>query len=254
MIALFLVHAAGAAEPSSGSDPHADVRADVRGTLRSIDAVAAAVDGMPAAARAEATASLRTLSVSDPYTRAALQLPFALSAGLAHLPAEAFDPIARQEWVSLQQGVATHVGVLEALGVDLPAPSPGDPLYGARVPLLDRDALLASDDPVGVTAALIAGIVPIARRIDGGTRARIEAASDRVEAATGVPRPCPRGPESVSPGHPWTLGMQLGGWHDALRRAEPFAQDPGTRAQVRALIELIDGFDDASSTSVYADR
>lgn len=44
-----------------------------------IDAVAATVRALPATDRDEAAASLRALSVSDPYTRAALQLPFALN-------------------------------------------------------------------------------------------------------------------------------------------------------------------------------
>ena len=33
--------------------------------------------------------------------------------------------------------------------------------------------------------------------------------SDRVERATGVGRPCPRGPWATLPGQPWTLGMQI---------------------------------------------
>jgi hypothetical protein len=216
-----------------------------------IDAVAATVQGLPAAARDEAAASLRTLSVSDPYTRAALQLPFALNVALADLPATAFDPVARQEWLSLQAGVATHVAVLEALGVDLPAPGPGEPLFGSGLPLPDLDTLRATDDPVATTAELVDGIVTVARRSDGPTRARIEAASDRVERATGIARPCPRGPHAAVPGHPWTLGMNLGGWHDALRRVEPFAKDPATRERVSAMIDALDHFGDASFVSVY---
>lgn len=78
-----------------------------------------------------------------------------------------------------------------------------------------------------------------------------EAASDRVERATGISRPCPRGPHAAVPGHPWTLGMNLGGWHDALRRVEPFAKDPATRDRVSAMIDALDHFGDASFVSVY---
>jgi hypothetical protein len=191
------------------------------------------------------------LSVSDPFTRAALQLPFALNVVVAQIPSEAFEPDERAAWLSLQRGLATHVAALDALGVDLAVPRPGDPLHGAEVPLPDREALLASDDPLRATAALIDAIIPLAQRTDAATRARIDAASDHVEAVTGLTRPCPRGPHAVMPGQPWTLGMQLGGWHDALQRAEPFAVDPAAEAKVQDMLAALAAYGEASSMSVY---
>jgi hypothetical protein len=253
MIALLLlpVLAAPVRAAPDDADPHEFVRVDARGALRSIDAVARTIRDLPEADRAEAAASLRALSVMDPYTRAALQLPFALDALVSRIPADAFDPLVRQDWVYLQEGLATHVDVLEALGVDLPVPTVGDPLSGRGVPLVDLDALLASDDPLALTAALLDDIIAIAQRIDAPTQERIEATSDRIEAVTGVVRPCPRGPHAVLPGQPWTLGMQLGGWHDALRRVEPFAMDPATGAQLQAMVEALDVYDSASSVTIY---
>jgi hypothetical protein len=249
---LLLDQVTAASEPGPVvADPHADVRADTQGTLRSIEAVAATVRGLSATDREDAAASLGALSVSDPFTRAALQLPFALNVVVAQIPPEAFEPAERAAWSSLQRGLATHVAALDALDVDLAVPRPGDPLYGADVPLLDREALLASDDPLGATAALIDAIIPLARGTDAPTRARVDAASDHVEAVTGLTRPCPRGPHAAVPGQPWTLGMQLGGWHDALQRAEPFAVDPAAEAKVQDMLAALAAYGEASSMSVY---
>ena len=71
-----------------------------------------------------------------------------------------------------------------------------------------------------------------------------------MELLTGVVRPCPRGPHAILPGQPWTLGMQLGGWHDALRRVQPFVTDPVAAAEVGAKIDLLDAYGQASWASL----
>ena len=59
---------------------------------------------------------------------------------------------------------------------------------------------------------------------------------------TGIGRTCPRGPWALLPGQPWTLGMQLGGWHDALRRVAPFVEEPEVKAQIDAMIAVLDAY------------
>ena len=84
-----------------------------------------------------------------------------------------------------------------------------------------------------------------AAEIDLAARAEIDWHSDRVEALTGVVRPCPRGPWALQPGQAWTLGLHLAGWHDALRRVEPFTKDAETRDQIGAMMALLDAYGEA---------
>ncbi|MEZ4449603.1 MAG: hypothetical protein R3B09_08990 [Nannocystaceae bacterium] len=245
-----------AATEVAPADPPAELslaelsRVDARGTHAAISVIAAKIAALDDDARAEAAASLRALSVRCPYTRAAMQLPFALQAAVAAIDAEQLDPLVRGDWDHLQRGLAAHVELLRGLGVDLPAPAPGDPLHDAAPGLmLDRDALLASDDPLAATARLVGAITTIAQGLDPSLAAELDRHSDRLEAITGVERPCPRGPWAVLPGHPWTLGMQLGGWHDALRRVAPFVEDPAARADVEAMIDALDRYAEAGLES-----
>ena len=79
------------------------------------------------------------------------------------------------------------------------------------------------------------------------TKEQIDEHSARVEKLTGVVRPCSRqGPWATLPGQPWTLGMQLGGWHDALRRMQPFDTDPEVAARIDAMIETLEAYGDHS--------
>jgi hypothetical protein len=210
------------------STAHDFVRVDARGAAQSIDAVSHTIGALAEVDRARVAAALRELAGSDPYTGAALQLPFALDAAVQQIPDDRFDPLVRSDWVFLQTGLAAHVEVLTSLEVE------------------------AGGSTDGALRSRIAGIVPAAGRLEAPARARIEALSDEVEALTGVARPCPRGPHALFPGQPWTLGMQLGGWHDVLRRVEPFAADPATREQVGRLISLLDAYGEASMATVYA--
>lgn len=226
---------------SAALDLHELSRVDVRGTAAVMDQLRSEVEAMPAAARDRAVASLQVLAVSCPYTRSALQLPMALHAAVARVPAESLDPLIQQDWLYLQRGLADHVALLASLGVDLALPEPQDPLGGTAVGVMvDRVDLESALDPVAAAAPLIESVTPLARDVDGPTWQQIEDHSAAVEAATGITRPCPRGPWTVAPGHPWTLGLQLAGWHDALRRVAPFVDDPEVHAQVTAMVDLLD--------------
>lgn len=238
-VLLSLAHAAP--PPTRAADVHDAVRRDVRGTAASIDSIAASLAGLDDVRRAQAVESLRFLSVNCPYTRAALQLAFVLESSIADVPTEGLDPLVHADWQTLQRGLATHAALLDGLSVTLPAPAPGDALAGNPAAARSRDTLRATDG-LPATAALLRAVPDLADALDAATRAQIERHSAQVELATGVARPCPRGPWAPVPGHPWTLGLQLGGWHDALRRIEPFADDPSARAAIRDAIELLDTF------------
>jgi hypothetical protein len=219
-------------------------------TVPSIREVSAQIAALAPAERAQATASLRFLTASCPYTRAAMLLPVVLRDAVRSIPVTAISPEGRAELAALNEALALHVGALEALGVEVKAPTSGDALFGqpaASVP--DRAALRRSAEPITTLSISIAAITPIAGTIEAQTQAQIEVHSDRVEAATGVARPCPRGPWAVQPGHPWTMGMQLNEAHDALVRLAPTAVDAGTRAELDALIGLMDALGAANQAS-----
>ena len=38
------------------------------------------------------------------------------------------------------------------------------------------------------------------------------------------------------------MHQEVAGWHKALQKTEPFVEDPRLKAQVRAMIELLDAF------------
>ena len=196
-------------------------RLDVRGTAASISMIADEVRALPPLSVKEASESLQVLLVHCPYTRAALHLPFILHAAVMDIDADSLDPLVQRDWAYLQEGLGTHVDVLGMLGVEFR------------------------------TLELNQGITTAAKQVDEPTRALIDHHSDRVEALTGVGRPCPRGPWSVLPGQSWNLGMQLGGWHDALRRVQPFV-DADAREDIDALVALLDVYVEATQESVAA--
>lgn len=248
-LVLFLLGCAPEVAPDAAAAPTADdlVRVDVRGTAASIGAALAAVQALPPERRAHIATTLDGLTVRCPYTRAAMQLPLALHATVMGIAADRFDPLVRRDWETLQGGLTTHVAVLDALGVELHPPRPADALYRPDLGIMvDRPTLQASEDPIGLTSRLVQAIPALAGSIDTATRADIERDSERVASETGVGRPCPRSPWATFPGQPWTLGMQLGGWHDALRRVAPFTHDPEVLAQIEAMIALLDAYGEAS--------
>lgn len=227
-----------------GLDIHELSRVDVRGTRQAITLISQSVDALSPAQRAEAAASLQFLVANCPYTRSALMLPVALHAAAREASVGHAPMYAQWDWAFLQEGLATHVAVLDALGVTFSAPQPGDALFG-YASVIDQQALLAADDPIAAMAPFIEDITVIAADIDRPTADAIERHSARVERATEIVRPCPRGPWSVMPGQPWTLGMQLGGWHDALRRLAPAAEDA---ERLGEMVALLDGY----SAAVFA--
>ena len=219
VLAGLLLGGPAIAAPTAKSEAEDLSRVDVRGTTASIVEIASTIDALAPERRAEAVASLAFLVANDPYTRAAIQVPATLHSVVASIPSERLDPFVRNDWETLQEGLAVHVALLASLGADVKAPL-----------------------GVDVMAGVIAKLPVQAERLDASMLAQIAQHSDRMETATNVIRPCPRGPWAIAPGQPWTLGMQLGGWHDALRRIEPFVTDPDVHAQVTGLIQVLDAY------------
>jgi len=256
-IPLFAVFAAGAAQPQfawpepepesasvvveDGLTLDALSRVDTRGTARAVSILARTIAELPAEDRQAATESLQFLVVNCPFTRAAMQLPFALHSVAMELDPGDFERVVASDIGLLEQGLATHVALLEALGVGLSLPESTDAL-GAHDPALfvDRDTLDLAADPLATTGAFVAALPHMARSIDTHTHDAIEFHSDRLEALTGIGRPCPRDPWTVLPGHPWTLGMQLAGWGDAFTRIAPFATEPQTAARIEEVLAVLD--------------
>ncbi|MEZ4316250.1 MAG: hypothetical protein R3F61_02050 [Myxococcota bacterium] len=234
------------AGPARAEAPPVDPPArDLAETTRSIESIARQVRDLPPERRASAAEALRFLSVSCPYTRSALQIAFTLHAVVRTVPPEKVgsrDSHIRDDWADLQHGLATHVAVLEALGVDLPLPRPTDPLAVPGLILVDRTRLDSHADPIGTTRSLVRAVPATLARIDTATMLEIERQSAAVEEATGVVRPCPRGPWAPLPGQPWTLGLELGGWHHTLVRIAPAIDDPAIRADVYEMIALLDTY------------
>lgn len=180
-------------------------------------------------------AAVEFLTANCPYTRASWTLPFVATEALARVDLDG----AGADVEVLRAQLGDHVALLEGLGVDLRVPEGSDHLSAADpTTLLDVDAVRRSEDPVGDAAAFVADVGALAARVDPPTSAAIEEHSGRLESLTGITRPCPRGPHSVLPGHPWTLGDRLGAERDALEALEPSLTDPEAHATVVALLEL----------------
>jgi hypothetical protein len=210
--------------PIQGLDREELTRVDVRGTARSIELTLQDIERLSPERRAEVVEAYRVLSVNCPFTRASMQLPFALHDVVIEIDAGAMDPLVQRDWANLQRGLTTHVAVVRALGGDLALPAPGDHLYGLGDALLvDRDALLDSPDPIAATMPLIGEITNLGRQLDGLASERIEVSRHEVDSAIGQA----------------TLGLHLGGWENALRRIEPFVHETHNRARIEAMIEAL---------------
>jgi hypothetical protein len=206
-------------------------RADVRGTAAVAAARALQVRAMPDGDRLLARASLATLMETCPYTRHAVLVAFALHEEVQGIPFEHLDPLVQRDWIRLERGLASHVALLEDLGVE------AEGLHG------DQTALASAQTDLST-------LLDRARAVDPATSELIEHHSEQMETLTGIGRPCPRGPWSILPGQPWTLGTQLAGWDDALRRVQPFVQDGGSAARIATLLELLEGHGAANFASV----
>lgn len=168
------------------------------------------------------------LALTCPYNRASFQLPIALKIAVDRFDVEALDPLVMQDWYTLKRGLTLHVALLDAVGAELRPPRPGDFLHAwlfFNGAFLTRAELEASADPVAASLPLIKAIPLITEQYDESTRARIEADTVTLQAATGSDR----------------LFLPLiAGWQSALRRIEPFVHQEAEARAVRQMIEALD--------------
>ena len=236
--------------PGDSGDSGDQAWLNVQAARPSIRELSERIAALSPADRAEASAALAFLTSNCPYTRAAMLLPHVVLDAIDELPAAGLGPAGRAELEALREGLELHVAVLDALDVHVTSPGPEDVLHGGPPGALpDLESLRAAEDPVADMARSSAQVTPLARRMDALTAARIDASSAAVEAATGVVRPCPRGPWAVSPGQPWTLGMELGAWREDLQNLAALSAAPATTARLDALVALLDAYGQASLAS-----
>jgi hypothetical protein len=109
------------------------------------------------------------------------------------------------------------------MGVKLGLPVSGQHLYGLEL-AKSREQVLFGGDPVGDTLSLVAAIPPTLPQPYLDTERWHTAQVDRIT------------------GQAWTLNPQLRAWHRALRMVEPGMERPQDKAQVNALITLLDAY------------
>ena len=202
---------------------------DVRGTARSTQVILDIVRSQPADQRQAAADSLKVLQVTCPYNRASVQLPIALHLTVQKTEAGHLDPLIQKDWEYLQQGLADHVAILDALGADLPAITEEDYLYGKLFPdgPMTRAELEAKADPVGATMPLLSSIRFVVDDYPAPVKESIDAHFARVDAGTGLQ---------------WNLKRQIIGWRAALQKMEPFLQDEARKKQVAQMIYAMDEY------------
>ena len=190
----------------------------------SIHAIADQVEGLDAASHQEAMVALDALVTDDPYVRAAVQVAVALDRMASRVDPTTFDASGRAAWKTARAQLAAHVAVLDVLGQDP----------------------RALDVGVEQTQSLIDALPYLASQVDVSTSVSSEAHSERLEALTGATRPCPRGPWATLPGHPFTLGMQLGDAEAGIRAARATLTDDAAAAQVDAMLALLEAYQSRS--------
>jgi hypothetical protein len=161
----------------------------------------------------------RRITATCPYRRASFQLAIALQLEVSRVDAATLDPFLQLDWYHLDKGLRTHVGVLDALGVELDDLTETDHLH--RLPAAaktTRGALAASSDPVRDTLPLLEAIEPVVRGYDTAT-------SDQISADYEVLRDA-----LASDG---LLDDQMEGWRRALERMTPFLEDPALAGRVQ---------------------
>lgn len=208
---------------------------DVRGTASEVARLRQDFAELPRSDRDAAAALLAELAVTCPLTRATLQLPIALRLAVDAIEPDHLDPLVQVDLVHLKHGLDEHVALLDAIGVDLSPPAPGDFLYRSGPlsvelgpdAMIDRATLEAAADPIAATGPLLWAIQDLTRNIDMRTVDRIQDRTERLHHLTG---------------QPWPLGTEVRGWQRAFQRIEPFVVERATQKRVRAIVELLDTF------------
>jgi hypothetical protein len=213
-------------EASIGQEAFGElIRSGAEGTTRALGVVEWYVSGATEAERIEARASADVLMGACPYNRASVQLALVTQKVVSRHAAATERPEVQAEWHRIQDGLARHVSLLDGFGVTgLRAPIQGEYLFDHPDVVVTRAQLDASDDPIALSATIVARTPELVERYDLATRQFIDAAQVTLS--------------DYSAGH-WPLSPYLGGWQIALEALEPQLVDPAMKADVQALLELL---------------
>lgn len=196
---------------------------------------------LSAADRAATGASFRALVVEDPFTRATVQLPLALSLAADQVDESVLSTKQRDDWRALTAGLHRHAAVYRELDADLRLPLPGDNLFDLQEALLvDETLLLAADDPLVPTWALVDSVPALIDPVHG-----LLNRPDTVDGTGSQPLDRVRfhtGRINRITGHPWTLRPQLAAWRAALHPLAIGIEDPSERHRVERMVALLDSF------------
>jgi hypothetical protein len=199
---------------------------DTQSTAASVQTVLDHVQSLPPDQRQELADAAAVLMVNCPYRRASAQLPMALHLTVSSIQPEDVAPEARAELAALQQGLALHVELLDAIGGGLATPTVGDALFDHAAPgtLIDADMLQSAADPMASTQLLVSAIPDLVDTLDDNESDRI---GHNVETAyTYLDAPV-------------LLTHQVLGWHYSLDALSPHVTDPAAQAQVQSMLRAL---------------
>lgn len=237
--AVLLLLASCAAEPFLG--PWAPVPEEpvTLGDLAAADVSLAAaytrdlvarVERLPHPQRTAARDALRALQDRCAYNRAAVQLALVLQQRLGAVRVVSLPEPIQDEWLALRDGVDAHVALFDALGGDLARPEAGAYLADHLPPGLvhDRESLRSSADPVGDTQRLLDEVPTQFDRWDADTRDAVSGAIDALYPYLG----------------PWPPKVPAKAWLRSLRTLAPQIPDAAVRAELAALVDALQSFQD----------
>lgn len=181
------------------------------------------IQGLPEHERRSAGASLELLAANSFMTRAAMLVPMVLEQSVSAIPPESIVSERRGEWEDLQAGLKAHVQTLEAMGVVLGSPELGEELFGLELAKSREDVLFGGRpvEDAGAVCDAIPSSIPL--------------------HLLELDRQHTREVNRIT-GQPWTLNPQLAAWHQALNSLEPAVTNPADKAQVLALIRMMNGY------------
>lgn len=165
---IWLVLALSVKTATSATTPPAAVdlqrMSDLGYAVQSMERLAVRAAALPAAERRAHAAAAADLATNSPYSRATFMLVLTVERELGSIDPSGLSADERARFALLARGVEAHADLLRSIGADeLPAPIPGDHLFGSFLvrpkTLPDGLAFAASGDPIAETQRVFA-LVP----------------------------------------------------------------------------------------------
>ncbi|MEQ1570762.1 MAG: hypothetical protein ABMA64_34355 [Myxococcota bacterium] len=166
---------AAAPDRSGPTDPTDLGPTELRATVSAMEALAARVSPSP-----DVVAAVIDLETNCAYNRATFVVVSTLDRELGELDVSALSADQRATFDALVRGVSAQASVARTLGaLELPAPIPGDYLFGDYVHgagvYQDGASFAASADPVGDAQALLVSVPGRVAAMPASTVQRVEA-------------------------------------------------------------------------------